>query len=161
MKHLFIVLIATSLTGCASFIPAEIENDKILGIIPIQYGLGSYQATYKVNASREDIFRQVRRWAAFHATTTVTTPYGLPLKINTPTTAFNISDNMLGDVISSGVINGGPSDYKTVMYWPGGSYSTRVECYEGYFRVTITNIKLYGVPAYHAIELRDRSTPIR
>ena len=161
MKHLLFALIAFSLSSCANFIPAEIENGKVLGILPMQYGRISYQGTHKINASREDIFRQVRRWAAFHSARTIYTGPTTSVKIPTPTTALYIGDNMLGDIISSGTIDPILKRPKTILYWPATHYSASVECYEGYYWVTLTNFYTFGLPSQHNLEMRDKSTNLK
>jgi hypothetical protein len=158
MKHFFLSILCLSFYSCASFIPVEIENGKALGIMPMQYGRISYQGTHKINASREDIFRQVRRWAAFHTARTVYTGPTTSVKIPTPTTALYIGDNMLGDIISSGTIDPILKQPKTINYWPATHYSASVECYEGYYRITLTNFYTYGLPSAHNLEVRDKAT---
>ncbi|MBN8821321.1 MULTISPECIES: DUF4468 domain-containing protein [unclassified Spirosoma] len=139
--YTFLVL-AVLLTGCGRFIPTEIESNKLLGIIPIQYGKGSYQATQQVRASREDIFRQARRWAAFH--------------VPDPSAALSISDNMLGDIITYGSIASVSLQEKRLyVNLPSVQYSASIECYDNAYRVTLTNFVMQGQPTPHPIEVRN------
>lgn len=161
MKYIVSLFIALSLFSCASFVPAEIENGKVLGVMPMQYNRISYQKTVTANATREDIFRQVRRWAAFHSSRTLNTGYGTSVKIPTPATALYIGDNLTGDIIFSGMIDPILKKPKSPLYWPATHYSTSIECYEGYYRVTLTNFHTFGLPSPHNLELRDKQTSKR
>lgn len=158
MKYILLSTLVLLLTNCASFTPAEIENGKVLGVMPMQYGRISYQTTAKVNASREDIFRQVRRWAAFNSTRTVYVGPAVSLKVPAPTNALNIGDNMLGDIISSGTTGTILRNSRSSVFWPAANYSTSIECFDGFYRVTLTNFYTLGLPSPHNLELRDKQT---
>ena len=123
----------------------------------MQYGHVSYQGSHRITASREDIFRQVRRWAAFRSTRTIYTGTYTTLKIPSPTTAFNISDNLLGDVISSGVIDRIQKKPNNSLVWPSTYYSISIECYDNYYRLTLTNFYTFGFPTPHYLDVRDTS----
>jgi hypothetical protein len=145
------------LQSCASFIPVEVEQGRALGVMPMQYGRISYQSTHAVNASREEIFRAIRRWVAFHSNRTVYTTY-TALKIPNPTAAFNVSDNIIGDVIGTGTIDPILIKPKNPQTYPGANYSVSVEANEGYYRLTLTNFYTFGFPSPHYLDYRDKST---
>lgn len=157
----FTILITLFLQSCASFIPVEVQNGRALGIMPMQYGRISYQGTHKVSGTREDIFRQVRRWSAFHSTRTIYTSALTTLKIPAPTNAFYVGDNLLGDVITSGVIEPIPKANNTTITWPATHYSVSVECYDGYYRITLTNFYTFSFPSPHYLDVRDKSTSLK
>jgi hypothetical protein len=161
MKYLLFVLLSASLVSCSSFIPVEIENGKALGIMPMQYGHIYYQGTHKVQGSREDIFRQVRRWAAFRSTRTIHTSAYSALKVPNPTQALYIGDNLLGDVITTGTIDPILRGPGTTLYWPATHYAVSVECYDGSYRTTLTNFYTFGLTTPHYLDVRDKGVSLK
>ncbi|MCK8493563.1 DUF4468 domain-containing protein [Spirosoma sp. RP8] len=145
MKYLSLALIVVFLSSCGGFVPNEIQSGKLLGVMPMQYGKASYQITQRIPADRETIFRQARRWAAFHS-------------VN-PTQALGVSDNLLGDIITTGSFE--PqfyNDKKTPAILPGVTYAASIECYDRYYRITLTNFRydIAGGKSY-GVELRPKS----
>ncbi|GAB4000094.1 hypothetical protein GCM10028807_52030 [Spirosoma daeguense] len=160
MKFLSFLLISFSLFSCSSLIPVEVEDGKALGIMPMRYGHIYYQGTHKINASREDIFRQVRRWAAFRSTRSIfSSPYTI-IKVPAPTAAFSVSDNLLGDVIATGIIERIPRNSGS-LFWPSAMYSVSIEAYEGSYRLTLTNFYSFGMPSAHYMDFRDKATSLK
>ena len=144
MKYILSLCITLFLFSCGRYIPNEIEDGKLLGIIPMQHGRGSYQITQRLQASREDIFRQARRWAAFH--------------VPNPSQALAIGDNLMGDIITYGSITGTSlNDSRSLLILPNLEYAASIECYENSYRVTLTNFQMLGQIAIHPIEIRHSS----
>lgn len=149
MKQLFTLISLTYfLVSCGRYVPTEIENGKLLGVIPMQYGKGSYQVTQRIQATREDLFRQVRRWAAF--------------RIPDPTQALSIGDNLLGDLITYGSISQTTlSEKRLTIILPQVNYTISVECYENAYRVTLTNFHIGLQTNIHPIEVRHTTIPLK
>ncbi|GAB3949491.1 hypothetical protein GCM10028805_25800 [Spirosoma harenae] len=126
----------------------------------MQYGHISYQGTHQIKAPREDIFRQIRRWTAFHSTRVLYTQYQ-KLKIPTPSTALLVSDNMLGDVITSGSLDEIRIQPRSTLTYPAVYYSVSAEAYDGYYRITLTNFYILGFPTPHYLDVRDKSTSLK
>ncbi|WP_338876924.1 DUF4468 domain-containing protein [Spirosoma sp. SC4-14] len=144
MKYLSLFVIGLFLSSCGGFIPNEIQNGKVLGVMPLQYGRVSYQTSNRLPSEREDIFRQARRWAAFH--------------VGNPSHALAISDNLIGDIIATGRIDkqyiktrSGP------QLIPALDYAASIECYDRYYRVTLTNFRYdLGPQGSYGVELRPK-----
>jgi hypothetical protein len=59
MKYLSFLAITLLVSSCsATFIPTEVQNGKLLGIMLMKHGKVTYQYTSKLQTSRVDIFRQ-------------------------------------------------------------------------------------------------------
>ena len=127
MKYLFLLVLSASLSGCMTqLIPNEIENGKLMGVMPMKYDKAMYQVSNRTKASREDIFRQTRRWAAFH----------LP----SAATALSVSDNMLGDVMISRILD--HQIYKIkggYVNLPRITYAISIESMDGFYRASASN----------------------
>ncbi|GAB3776844.1 hypothetical protein GCM10028818_22930 [Spirosoma horti] len=47
-------------------------------------------------------------------------------------------------------------DTKTTLFWPTTNYAVSVECFDGFYRVTLTNFYTVS-PSPHNLELREKS----
>ncbi len=142
MKYFFALFIAYALFSCSpAFVPVKIENGRLFGVVPMQYDRATYQMVERVAANREQIFRQARKWGAFH----------LP----NPTTAFSASDNQLGDIITPAIVQGEYVRRKGEAFTlPTVNFSAAIECQDNYYRVTFTNVKLTQGLLIYGIEVR-------
>lgn len=145
MRILFFAL-CLALAGCSTqLIPNEIENNKILGVMPMQYGRASYQVVQPMTSTRENTFRQARRWAAFH--------------FSNPAQAFAVSDGFIGDIITGGSIE--QLYYKTKsgpQLLPGATYVASIECTDQDYRITLTNVRINLLVDGYRAELRRKGT---
>ena len=150
-RRLFVCLSISTilLSSCGRYIPTEIENGKLLGIVPVQYSKGAYVEVRAVpNTSREEVFRQARRWAAFN--------------IGDPKLALSLSDNVTGDLITTGSLL--PTQITTkrsVVLVPGIDYAATIECYNNQYRVTLTNFRMNGQVGPHPLEMRHTSVTVK
>ena len=144
MKQLFTsIILIILLTSCAKFVPTEIENGKLLGVLPMQYGRASYQVSKSIeNADQDEVFRQVRKWAAFH--------------MRDPNQSLSVSDNRLGDVIVGGRIASRQAKVgKNLVNLYAVNYAISIEAFDKGYRITMTNFKIeQTLQSIYPVEVR-------
>lgn len=120
--------------ACTSFRPVKVVNGKLLGILPLRENKVTYVDVQEFpGVSDIDLFRQARRWAAFH--------------VRNPKDALEIGDFNTKDIIGSGgmakvVFRVKRGDFEYLA--PEVSYTLTVESYPGKYRITYSSFYLYG-----------------
>lgn len=131
-KFTLLALLGFILYACSpSFRPVRVEEGKLMGVLPLRDGKVTYAFEGQAQgASDVEIFRQARRWVAFH--------------IPDARSAFGY-----GDVATRDVIGMGMTEAYILKYGTGGTYITpkvgytiSVECNPGTYRVVITNLRV-------------------